>query len=105
MPESVPIESGSGPSLEDILWRAMDRFREEPELLDVEEFSSRIAEAFDGDVPAEEWVEQFFAGHADPMRRLPRDMAEAVVRATRDRLQVYKFNLAQLEYVIVENKE
>ncbi len=105
MPETTPIEPGTGPSLADILWRAMDRFGDEPEVLDVEEFSSRIAEAFEGDRPAEEWVEKFFAGHADPLRRLPRDVAEAVVRATRDRLHVYKFNLAKLDYVIVEDKD
>src|SRR5207237_1741224 len=104
MPETETT-SMSGPSLEDILWRAMDRFREEPELLDVEEFSARIAEAFQGDVAAEDWVEKFFAGNDDPMRGPPRDMAEAVVRATRDRLHVYQFNLAQLEYVIVEDKD
>jgi hypothetical protein len=105
MPETTPIEPGTGPSLADILWRAMNRFGDEPEVLDVEEFTSRIAETFEGDLPAEEWVEKFFAGHADPLRRLPRDVAEAVVRATRDRLHVYKFNLAKLDYVIVEDKD
>ena len=61
MPENS-IDVASGPSLEQILWRSLDRRTEDPSLVDREEFSARIAGAFAGDVPAEAWVDRFFAG-------------------------------------------
>jgi len=94
----------SGPSLEQILWRAMDRWEERPALLDAEEFAARIAGIFEGEIPAEAWVERFFEG-ADKMHRPPADMAEAIVRATKERMHVYEFDLRRLEYVIVEDEK
>ena len=103
--ESAPA---AGPSLEQILWRSMDRFGEGPALLDAEEFAAHVSGVFEGNVPAEAWVERFFAGHPeDPLhdQNRPRDMAEAIVRATRRRLPVYEFDLARLEYVLIEDKK
>ena len=103
MPESA-IETSSGPSLEQILWRAMDRFEERPGLVDSDEFARHIEHAFEGDVPAETWVARFFAGGGE-LQKAPADMAEAIVRATKERLAVYEFDLRKLEYVIVEDEE
>jgi hypothetical protein len=94
----------SGPSLEQILWRAMDRWTERPALVDSEEFAAHIAAVFDGDLPAEAWVERFFEGQ-EKLHKAPADVAEAMVRATKERLHVYEFDLNKLEYVIVEDKE
>lgn len=91
-------------SLEQILWRAMDRVQERPTLVDADEFAEHIAGIFEGDVPAEAWVERFFDG-ADKMHRAPADVAEAIVRATADRLHVYEFELQRAEYVIVEDEK
>src|SRR6266851_1998510 len=102
MAESAQDQGGR--SLEQILWRSIDRWTEEPALVDSDEFAAHIAGAFEGDVPAEAWVDRFFRG-ADPVRRLPSDMAGAVVRATRERLHVYEFDLERLEYVVIEDKE
>ena len=103
MPESASKTSG-GPSLEQILWRAMDRWEERPALVDSDEFAAHIEDAFHGDLPAENWVARFFDG-AEGARKGPSDMAEAIVSATRDRLAVYEFDLRKLEYVIVESEE
>src|ERR1041384_2177798 len=94
----------SGPSLEQILWRAMDRVRERPALVDSEEFAEHIAGIFEGELPSEVCIEKFFEG-ADKMHRAPADMAEAIVRATGDRLHVYEFELQRAEYVIVEDEK
>src|SRR4051812_6568928 len=102
MPENATTTAG--PSLEQILWRAMDRWEERPALVDSEEFAAHIAAVFDGDVPAEAWVARFFDG-SDKMHQAPADMAEAIVRATQQRLHVYEFDLKRLEYVIVEDKD
>ena len=77
----------SGPSLEQILWRAMDRWEERPALVDSDEFAAHIEHAFDGDIPAESWVARFFDG-AEKLHKAPSDMAEAIVKATREPLQV-----------------
>ena len=103
MPESA-IETSGGPSLEQILWRAMDRWEERPALVDSDEFAAHIEGVFHGDLPAETWVARFFDGSEGP-RKGPSDMAEAIVRATRNRLAVYEFDLRKLEYVIVESEE
>jgi hypothetical protein len=99
MAESATSET----TLEQILWRAMSRFPERPALVDAEELEQRLGQvSHDAEVPAESWVERFFAGdrlHA------PDDLAGAVVQATRGQLHVYEFDLGQLEYVIVEDEE
>ncbi len=106
MSEATPIETPqSGPSLEDILWRAVDRWTEDPALLDVEEFAARIQDTFFGETVTEEWIERFFRGGEDALHAPARDMAEAVVRAARDRMFVYQFDLNELEYVIIEDKD
>lgn len=104
MSESA-IDVAGVPSLETILWRSLDRRTEDPSLVDRDEFAAHIASAFDGDVPAEAWVDRFFSG--DPLDKMfgSMDMAEAIVKATRERLHVYEFDLRQLEYVIVEDKD
>lgn len=104
MSESA-IDVASGPSLEQILWRSLDQRTEDPSLIDRDEFSARIAGAFDGEMPAEAWVDRFFAG--EPLDKMigSMDMAEAIVKVTRDRLHVYEFDLRQLEYVIVEDSD
>jgi hypothetical protein len=94
----------TAPSLEQILWRAMDRFREEPALVDAEEFADHIAHAFDAQVSEERFSEHFFAG-AGKLHRKSHTLAEAVVRSAKQRLHVYEFDLNQLEYVIVEDKD
>src|SRR6266571_2442711 len=93
----------AGPSLEDILWRAMDRFAEEPAVLDAEEFAARIAGAFDGELPEEAFVERFVEGNPELARKA--DMAEAIVRSTPTRLSVYQFDLDHLDYVVIEEEE
>jgi len=93
----------AGPSLEDILWRAMDRFAEEPAVLDAEEFAARIAGAFEGDLPEEAFVARFVEGNPELARKA--DMAEAIVRSTPSRLQVYQFDLGRLDYVVIEEEE
>jgi hypothetical protein len=98
VPESAT--QTSGPSLEQILWRSMDRWREEPALLDAEEFAEHIARSFEGVVPEETFAERFFA---DGER--PKSPAEMVVRRAKQRLHAYEFDLNRLEYVIVEEKE
>ncbi|MCA1826183.1 MAG: hypothetical protein ABR567_09555 [Myxococcales bacterium] len=103
MPETAATTTG--PSLEQILWRAMDRWEERPALVDADEFAEHIEHAFDGDVPAETWVAKFFEGEAKLHGSAPADMAEAIVRATKDRLHVYEFDLNKLEYVIVEDEK
>ena len=85
MPESaIDTNALSGPSLEQILWRAMDRWHEPPALVDADEFAAHIAGVFDGDVPAETWVERFFEG-AEKFHHAPSDMADAIVHAARER--------------------
>ena len=102
MPESSTLQSG--PSLEQILWRAMDRFREDPALLDAEEFADHIAHAFDAQVSEERFSEHFFAS-TDKLHQKSQTLAEAVVRSAKQRLHVYEFDLNRLEYVIVEDKD
>ncbi|HEY4730380.1 MAG TPA: hypothetical protein VIH41_04565, partial [Myxococcales bacterium] len=102
MPESAT--QTSGPSLEQILWRSMDRWREEPALLDAEEFAEHIARSFEGVVPEETFAERFFAG-VDTLHQRPKSQAEMVVRGAKQRLHAYEFDLNRLEYVIVEEKE
>jgi hypothetical protein len=102
VPESAT--QTSGPSLEQILWRSMDRWREEPALLDAEEFAEHIARSFEGVVPEETFAERFFAG-ADTLHQRPKSQAEMVVRRAKQRLHAYEFDLNRLEYVIVEEKE
>src|SRR2546428_1556603 len=82
----------------------MDRFWEDPALLDAEEFAEHIANAFDAEVPEEAFCGHFFA-EADGLHRPPESLAEAVVRAAKRRLHVYEFDLGYLEYVIVEDKD
>src|SRR5713101_8062155 len=101
MPESAT--ELAGPSLEDVLWRAMDRFAEEPAVLDAEEFAARIAGAFDGELPEEAFVERFLEGNPELARKA--DMAEAIVRSTPARLHVYQFDLGHLDYVVIEEEE
>src|SRR5438067_7820886 len=104
MTQSAQTAGPSGPSLEQILWRAVDRWQEGPALIDVEEFADHIAGIFDGEVAAEAFVERFFAG-VEKLHHAPSDLAEAVVRATRKRLHVHEFDLRRLEYVIVEDEK
>ena len=82
----------------------MDRFREEPALLDAEEFADHIAHAFDAQVSEERFSEHFFAG-ADELHQKSHTLAEAVARSATQRLHVYEFDLNRLEYVIVEDKD
>src|SRR5438105_13314669 len=96
--------NSTGPSLEQILWRAVDRYSEDPSLVDSEEFAAQIADAFEGDIPAEAWVEKFFEG-TDGLHKPPKDMAEAIVKASKARLAVYEFDLNRLEYVVIEDGE
>jgi hypothetical protein len=102
VPESAT--QTSGPSLEQILWRSMDRWREEPALLDAEEFAEHIARSFEGMVPEETFAERFF-DDADRLHQRPKNQAETVVRRAQQRLHAYEFDLNRLEYVIVEEKE
>src|SRR5713101_4588538 len=93
----------AAPSLEDILWRAMDRFAEEPSVLDAEEFAVRVAAAFGGELPEETFVDRFVDGNPELARKV--DMAEAIVRSTPSRLHVYEFDLSHLDYVVIEEEE
>src|SRR5712692_3835004 len=93
----------AAPSLEDILWRAMDRFAEEPSVLDAEEFAVRVAAAFCGELPEETFVDCFVDGNPELARKV--DMAEAIVRSTPSRLHVYEFDLSHLDYVVIEEEE
>lgn len=93
----------SAPSLEQILWRATDRFREKPALVDSEEFAQHIARAFEAELPEEAFAERFFAG-ADRLHQRAA-FAGAVVRASKQPLHVYEFDLGRLEYVIVEDDD
>ena len=102
MSESAIDTDPSGPSLEQILWRTVDRWTEAPALVDADEFAAHISDAFDGEVPAEAFIARFFGENPGAV---PSDMAEAIVQATRDRLHVYEFDLNQLEYVVLEEKD
>ena len=93
MPETSTQPSGS--SLEQILWRAMDRFREEPALVDTEEFADRIAHAFDADLPEERFADRFFDG-ADRMHQKRPAFAEAFARSAKQPLHAYEFDLDRL---------
>src|SRR6266849_5961615 len=93
----------AAPSLEDILWRAMDRFAEEPSVLDAEEFAVRVAAAFGGELPEETFVDRFVDGNPELARKL--DTAEAIVRSTPSRLHVCEFDLSHLDYVVIEEEE
>src|SRR3954469_6598354 len=99
MPESA---TASGPSLEQILWRAMDRFTEEPALLDAEEFAAHLEHVFEGHLAVEDFADHFFAG-ADRLHE-PR-AGNGEVRARRPRLHAYQFDLRELEYVVVEDED
>jgi len=74
----------------------MDRFREEPALLDAEEFADHIAHAFDAQVSEERFSEHFFAG-ADELHQKSHTLAEAVARSATQRLHVYEFDFNRLE--------
>jgi len=100
---SENVSQPAAPSLEDILWRAMDRFAERPTVLDAEEFSARIAGAFDGEVPEESFVDRFVEGNPELARDA--DLADAIVRSTASRLHVYDFDLGHLDYVVIEEEE
>lgn len=102
MSESAIDTDTSGPSLEQILWRTVDRWTEAPALVDADEFAAHIADAFQGEMPAESWIARFFGENP---QAAPNDMAEAIVKATRDRMHVYEFDLNQLEYVVLEEKD
>ncbi len=111
MAESVPQSMGGGVSLEDILWRNASRWSEGPALVDRdvleerEEFVNRIHRAFDGELPAEEFVGHFFGEDAFDLSKAPADMAEAIVRASKKRMQVYEFDLDRFEYVVLEEED
>src|SRR5205814_5593535 len=83
---------------------AVGGFREEPAVLDAEEFADHIARAFDADVPEERFAERFFAG-TDKLHQKRHTLAEAVLQSASRRLHVYEFDLNRLEYVIVEDKD
>src|SRR5258705_11103251 len=80
----------------------MDRFAEEPALLDAEEFAAHIFHAFEGQVPEEDFADRFLAD-VDGLHQPP-SLAESVVRRSAQRLHVYEFDLNRLEYVIVEDR-
>src|ERR1700682_1640232 len=94
----------SGPSLEQILWRAFDRFEERPALTDAEEFAEHIAAATVMSPATERWTEKFFEG-SEKLHRPPADVAGIIVAATSERLHVHEFDLRRLEYVVLEEKE
>ncbi|HUJ25776.1 MAG TPA: hypothetical protein VLW85_07150, partial [Myxococcales bacterium] len=105
MPESANASNVIGVSLEQILWRAMDRWNEEPPALcNADEFAAHMESLFEDEVPAEAWVERFFEG-AETYHHEPADMAEAIVRATTQRLHVYEFDVGHAEYVVVEDEK
>ena len=103
MDESA-TEVARGSSLEEILLRHLDRFGERPALLDREEFAAHIASAFDGDVPAESFVERFFAGNPEVAAAAP-DVAHAFVASVGARLDFYQFDLSGFEFVVIENAQ
>src|ERR1700682_1943536 len=82
----------------------MDRFWEEPALLDCEEFAEHIAGAFEGEVPEEAFANHFFEG-VDRLHQGPSSLAAAVGRRATQPLHAYEFALNRLEYVIVEDKD
>lgn len=100
MAESV--NETSGPSLEQILWRAMDRWAEGPALIDAGEFAEQIAHVFDGALPAEAFVDRFYSG-VEKLHHAPEDVADAVVQGRHESLHVYEFDLRRLDYVVVED--
>ncbi|MBS2025061.1 MAG: hypothetical protein JST92_21895, partial [Deltaproteobacteria bacterium] len=106
MSESA-VQVQSGPSLEQILWGAVERWSQTdvPSVTDREEFAARITEAWGGDTPTEEFLAHFFGEDRSPSAGDAADMAEAIVKATRDRMFVYEFDLNHLEYVVVEGDD
>src|SRR5260370_37857337 len=98
------VGTSGGALLERVLGRAMDRWEERPALVGSEEFARHIEDVFEGNLPAESWVARFFEG-TEKLHTAPADMAEAIVRATKERLAVYEFDLRKLEYVLVDDQE
>src|SRR5438128_2366959 len=95
-----------GKSLEEVLFRHLDRFTDEHAIVDREEFAAHLEEALGIDeLASEHFVERFFAG--DPVMALarPADRAAAVVQASRKRLQAYEFDLDRYEYVVLEEDD
>jgi hypothetical protein len=96
-------ELPGGSSLEEILQRQLHRFAAEgPALVDRDEFAAHIAVAFEGSVPAEAFVQRFFAGNPELAATVP-DLAGAIVATADKRLEVYEFELATSEYLVLED--
>src|SRR5436305_600238 len=83
--DSATQSAGPGPSLEQLLWRVMDRLPEEPALVDSDEFAAHIAGSLIAGTPAEAWVDRFFAGNPQLRDQGGLDLAQAIVHASRRR--------------------
>lgn len=103
MPESA---TQAGPTLEQLLFRAMDRAAEDPALLDVEEFAAHIAGPLTQSTSSEEWVDRFFAGNVELREIVAPDLAQpAPLPYSPAALHVYEFDLDRLEYVVLEEDD
>lgn len=103
MGENTTELPGGGSSLEEILQRQLHRFGAEgPALVDRDEFAAHIAVAFEGSVPAEAFVQRFFAGNPELAAIVP-DLAGAIVATADKRLEVYEFQLATSEFLVLED--
>ena len=99
-----PRAAAGARALEEILWSAATRWGDDTHsLIDRSEFAEQIFGTWEGDLPSEAFINRFFNG--DPVLEQPRDMAEAIVRVARGRMNAYEFNLHTLEYVVIEDKE
>src|SRR2546426_2270509 len=93
-------------SLEEVLFRNLDRFSDEHAIVDREEFAAHIEELLGVDpLVSEEFVERFFAGAPAVALHRPADRAAAVVEASKKRLQCYEFDLDRYEYVVLEEED
>jgi hypothetical protein len=94
-------------TLEEILWAAANAYGDpgNTAFIDREEFAAQIFSAWEGEVPCEAFISRFFDGPMSAEGGAPQSMAEAVARAARSRLNAYEFDLNQLEYVVIEDKE
>ena len=99
-----PRAAAGARTLEDILWSAATRFGDETHaFIDRESFAEQIFGTWEGEMPSEAFINRFFDG--EPGVDQPRDMAEAIVRAARGRMNAYEFDLNTLEYVVIEGKD
>src|SRR5438067_1608792 len=103
---SESATQAAGPTLEQLLSRAMHRGAEDPALLDVEEFADRVVGPLTQATSSEQWVDRFFAGNVELRAIVAPDLTHTAPRPySPAALHVYEFDLDRLEYVVLEEDD